>query len=72
MHNIKTSGIKLETVQSEETLVHIFHHLNDQFAINHKGDVMVSMLAASAVNCGYQPWSGQTKDYEIDICCFSA
>ena len=33
---------------------------------------MVSMLAASAVDCGFKPWSGQTQDYKIDICCFSA
>jgi hypothetical protein len=26
----------------------------------------------SAVDCGFDPWSDQTKDYEIGICCFSA
>jgi hypothetical protein len=36
------------------------------------GSVMLSMLASSVVDCGFKPWSGQTKDYEIDICCFSA
>jgi len=30
------------------------------------------MLASSAVDGGFQPWSGQAKDYTIDICCFSA
>ena len=26
-----------------------------------------------AVDCGFEPWSGQTKDYEIGgVCCFSA
>jgi hypothetical protein len=33
---------------------------------------MVSVLASSAVDCGFEPRSGQTKDYEIGICCFSA
>ena len=33
---------------------------------------MVSMLALSAINCGYEPRSCQTKEYEIGICCFSA
>jgi hypothetical protein len=33
---------------------------------------MVSMLASSAVDRGFKPWSGQTKDYKIGICCFSA
>jgi hypothetical protein len=33
---------------------------------------MVSMLALSAVDCVFEPWLGQTKDYKIGICCFSA
>jgi hypothetical protein len=32
--------------------------------------VMVSMLASSAVDRGFECRSGQTKDYEINICCF--
>ena len=34
--------------------------------------LMVSVLASSAVDCGFEPRSGQTKDYDIVICCFSA
>ena len=30
------------------------------------------MLASSAVDHGFEGRSGQTKDYEIAICCFSA
>ena len=33
---------------------------------------MVSVLALSAVNRGFEPRSGQTKDYKIGIRCFSA
>ena len=33
---------------------------------------MVSVLASITVDCWFEPWSGQTKDYEIGICCFSA
>jgi hypothetical protein len=33
---------------------------------------MVSVLASSAVDCGFEPRSGQTKDYTNGICCFSA
>jgi hypothetical protein len=36
------------------------------------GGVMVSVLASSAVDHGFEPRSGQTKDYKIGICCFSA
>jgi len=28
--------------------------------------------SSSAVDRGFEPRSGQTKDYEIGICCFSA
>jgi hypothetical protein len=40
--------------------------------MNHISGVMVSMLASSEVDCGFEPRSGQTKDYKIGICCFSA
>ena len=39
---------------------------------NRIGVVMVSVLKSSAVDRGFNPQSGQTKDYEIGICCFSA
>ena len=32
---------------------------------------MVSVLASSAVDRWFEPWSGQTKDYKIGMCCFS-
>ena len=34
--------------------------------------VMVSVFASSAVDRGFEPRSGQIKDYKICICCFSA
>ena len=37
---------------------------------NRIGGVMVSVLASSAVDLGFEPRSGQTKDYNIGICCF--
>ena len=33
---------------------------------------MVSVLASSAVDRGFEPRSGQTEDYIIGICYFSA
>jgi hypothetical protein len=32
---------------------------------------MVSVLASSAVDCGFKPQSGQTKYIKLGICCFS-
>ena len=32
---------------------------------------MISVLALSAVDHGFEPRSGQTKDLRIGICCFS-
>jgi hypothetical protein len=39
---------------------------------NRIGGVMISVLASSTVDRGFEPRSGQTKDYKIGICCFSA
>jgi len=36
------------------------------------GGVMISVLASSGVDHGFEPQSGQIKDYEIGICVFSA
>jgi hypothetical protein len=33
---------------------------------------MASLLASSAVDRGFEPRLGQTKDYKIGMCCFSA
>ena len=33
---------------------------------------MVSVLASSEVDRGFEPRSGQTKEYKIGICCISA
>jgi hypothetical protein len=33
---------------------------------------MVSVFVSSAVDRGFEPWSGQTKDYKIGFCCYSA
>ena len=30
------------------------------------------MLASSEIDCGFEPWSGKTKDYKIGNGCFSA
>jgi hypothetical protein len=33
---------------------------------------MISVPPSSKVDRGFEPRSGQIKDYEISICCFSA
>jgi len=38
---------------------------------HHIGGVMVSMLASSVVDHGFEHLLDHTKDYRIDICCFS-
>ena len=40
--------------------------------MNRIGGVMVRVIVLSAEDRGFNPWSGQTKDYKIGICCFSA
>ena len=39
--------------------------------LNRIGGVVVSVLSSSAVDRGFETRSGQTKDYEIGMCCFS-
>jgi hypothetical protein len=39
---------------------------------NRIGGVMVSMLTSSALDRVFEQRSGQTKDFKIGICCFSA
>jgi hypothetical protein len=34
--------------------------------------VTIIVLGSSGVNRGFEPRLGQTKDYKIGICCFSA
>lgn len=34
--------------------------------------VMVCMLISNNVDCGFEQQSGQTKDYNVGICCISA
>ena len=45
----------------------------DHHCLSYRIDgVMVGVLASSKVNREFQPQLGQTKDYQIGICCFSA
>ena len=47
-------------------LIQRFHELD----INRIHGVMVSLLVSTAVDRGFVPRLGQTKDYKISICCF--
>ena len=40
--------------------------------VNRLCGVMVRVLALSAESLGFDPGPGQTKDFKIGICCFSA
>jgi hypothetical protein len=42
-----------------------------KLAINRIGGIMVSVIASSAVDRGFEPRSSQTRDYGIGMCCFS-
>ena len=44
----------------------------DLYSKNHIGGVTVSLHTSSGVDCGFEPWSGQTKEYKICISGFSA
>ena len=48
--------------------------MNTRLYIHRSGNlgVMVSVLASSVIDRGFEPRSVQTKDYTINMCCFSA
>ena len=50
----------------------LMHRDSPSRCSNRLDGVMVSVLISSAVDCVFEPQKGQTKDYEIGICCFSA
>ena len=54
------------------TLVIVEMLLLIKYIFNRIGGVMVSVLASNVVDRGFEPRSGQTKDYKIGICCFPA
>ena len=39
---------------------------------NHIGGVLVSVFVLSAIDHGFEPRSGKTKNCKMGICCFSA
>jgi hypothetical protein len=57
---------------SASSLKQVAEILFTHFWLDRIGGVMVIVLTSSAIDCGFEPRSGQTKDCEIGICCFSA
>ena len=45
------------------------HYFNYTSSI-HIGGIIVSLLALSAIDCGFDFWLGQTKNYKTSIYCF--
>ena len=64
LHNDFTSCVGVVTVQ--------YSAPRFQLMCNGIGGVMVSVITSSAVDRGFEPRSGQTKGYEIGMCCFFA
>jgi hypothetical protein len=63
------SGVDIFRTKAERTLIYWTSVHSPQ---NRIGGVIVSVLASSAVDRGFEPRSSQTKDYKIGMCCFSA
>jgi hypothetical protein len=53
-------------------LQHFYQRYNILVIFNRIAGVMVSMLASSVVDRGLDPWSDQTNEYKIGMCCFCA
>ena len=52
--------------------IHYISFFSSKIQWNHICGVMVSVLASRAVDFGFEPRSGRTKDSKIGISCFSA
>jgi hypothetical protein len=52
-------------------MLYLYTKLYDLHIVYRVGGVMLSVLALSSVDCGFEPRSGQTNDYAIGIYCFS-
>jgi hypothetical protein len=65
-------GDQFEWWKKPEYLERTTDHGHRYSSLNHIDGVMVNVLASSVVDCGFEPWLGQTKDYKIGIYCFSA
>jgi hypothetical protein len=46
--------------------------INIIIIVNRIGGVIISVLASTVIDRGFESRSGHIKDYKIDICCFSA
>jgi hypothetical protein len=69
MPNGNLDLLRRDEVWGIEVRVHLNILKNKQ---NHIGGVMVSVLSSDALDHGFEPRLGQTKDYQIGSCCFSA
>ena len=67
---IRGNGPKRE--QKKNYYHYIICIIKLSYLLNRIGDVIVSVLASSVVDRGFEPRSGQIKDYKNGICCFSA
>ena len=65
VHAITSNSIKIISCKTFNKLYYIT-------LVNRIDGVMVSVLASSVVDRGFEPQSGQTKDYKIGMCCFCA
>ena len=54
-----------------QSVIHIGIQILSSPEMNRIGGVMVSILS-SADDCGFEPQSGQTKNYEMGMCYLSA
>ena len=53
-------------------IIHLFNGDFNYLQFDGISGVMVGVLVLSVVDRGFEPQSGQTKDYNIGISCFSA
>ena len=72
IHVAPSFGVLFIFISITLVSIYFFRDCDFSYTVNHIGGVVDSVLALSAVDRGFEPRSGHTRDYEIGICCFSA
>ena len=70
IRSVDASFLFTQRTRSRKIPMHVQYENKCIISHNRIGGVMVSVLASSVVDIGFEPLSGPTKNYKIGICCY--
>ena len=60
----------MDRIMNNIVTIYDAEHSTQKYTLHRIGGEMVNMFASIVVNPGFEPRSGQTKDYTTGICIF--